>query len=129
MAEGAIRTEPLVSHRLPVSTVGETFGKVFRHGYVAAKLPLIPGHELAGMIERIEGSFPGLSEGARVAAAPNIPCGRCSYCRDGQQTACDSPQTIGFRRGGGFAQLLAALAAAEGKTGMKIFVSPVAAGS
>jgi L-iditol 2-dehydrogenase len=93
--------------RVDTCAVCGTDVKMYRHGYAAAKLPLIPGHELAGRIERIEGSFPGLAVGMRVAVAPNIPCGTCSYCRDGQQTACDSLETIGVHRDGGFAELLA----------------------
>ncbi len=93
--------------RVEACAVCGTDVKMYRHGYAAAKLPLIPGHELAGRIERIEGTFPGLSEGLRVAVAPNIPCGTCSYCRDGQQTACDALQTVGVHRDGGFAELLA----------------------
>ena len=69
--------------------------------------PLVPGHELAATIERIEGSFPGLQEGMRVAVAPNIPCGACYFCQRGEQTACDSLQTIGVHRDGGFAEHLA----------------------
>jgi L-iditol 2-dehydrogenase len=93
--------------RVDACAVCGTDVKMYRHGYAAAKLPLIPGHELAGRIERIEGSFPGFREGMRVAVAPNIPCGVCAYCRDGLQTACDSLVTIGVHRDGGFAELLA----------------------
>jgi L-iditol 2-dehydrogenase len=93
--------------RVDTCAVCGTDVKMYRHGYAAAKLPLIPGHELAGRIERIEGSFTGLTVGMRVAVAPNIPCGTCAHCRDGQQTACDSLQTIGVHRDGGFAELLA----------------------
>ncbi len=93
--------------RVETCAVCGTDVKMYRFGYAAAKLPLIPGHELAGRIERIEGSFPGFSVGQRVAVAPNIPCGICPYCRDGMQTACDSLVTIGVHRDGGFAELLA----------------------
>jgi L-iditol 2-dehydrogenase len=93
--------------RVDTCAVCGTDVKMYRHGYAAARLPIIPGHELAGRIERIEGSFPGLQVGRRVAVAPNIPCGVCRYCRDGMQTACDSLVTIGVHRDGGFAELLA----------------------
>jgi L-iditol 2-dehydrogenase len=90
--------------------------KMFHHGYAAARFPLVPGHELAATIVRLEGSFPGLREGMRVAVAPNIPCGLCHYCRRGEQTACDRLETIGVHRDGGFAEYLAlpAHAVAEG---------------
>jgi L-iditol 2-dehydrogenase len=93
--------------RVETCAVCGTDVKMYRNGYTAAKLPLIPGHELAGRIEMINGDFHGFSVGMRVAVAPNIPCGVCSYCRDGLQTACDSLVTIGVQRDGGFAELMA----------------------
>ncbi len=92
--------------RVETCAVCGTDVKMFHHGYAAAKFPLVPGHELAGTIERIQGTFPGLKEGMRVAVAPNIPCGVCSFCRRGEQTACDSLETIGVHRDGGFAEFL-----------------------
>jgi L-iditol 2-dehydrogenase len=79
---------------------------MFHFGYINAKLPIIPGHELAGTIEELRGSFPGLVKGMRVAIAPNIPCGTCYYCRKGEQTACNKLETIGVHRNGGFAEYL-----------------------
>jgi L-iditol 2-dehydrogenase len=92
--------------RVETCAVCGTDVKMFHHGYAAARLPLVPGHELAATIERIEGSFPGLREGMRVAVAPNIPCGVCHFCRRGEQTACDRLETIGVHRNGGFAEYL-----------------------
>jgi len=80
--------------------------KMYHHGYAGARLPLIPGHELAGRITQMEGDFPRLHVGMRVTVGPNIPCGVCSFCRDGLQTACDSLETIGVHRDGGFAEYL-----------------------
>ena len=42
LASGALRTEPLVSHRLPMSAVGETFGKMFRKEMVYNKIIFKP---------------------------------------------------------------------------------------
>jgi L-iditol 2-dehydrogenase len=97
---------PGILVRIETCAVCGTDVKMYRHGYAAAKLPLVPGHELAGTILRIEGSFPGLAKGTRVAIAPNIPCGTCHFCRCGEQTACDALCTIGVHRDGGFAEYL-----------------------
>jgi L-iditol 2-dehydrogenase len=107
---------PGILVRIETCAVCGTDVKMYHHGYAAAKLPLVPGHELAGTILRIEGSVPGLVEGMRVAIAPNIPCGTCHFCRRGEQTACDALHTIGVHRDGGFAEYLAlpAHAVAEG---------------
>ena len=78
--------------------------KMYKYGYSAAKLPLIPGHELAGTIAQVGEGIQGYREGERVVIAPNIPCGTCFYCERGMQTSCDRLQTIGVHRDGGFAQ-------------------------
>jgi len=81
--------------------------KMYRYGYSAAKLPLIPGHELAGTITEVGENTQGYQEGDRVVVAPNIPCGKCFYCQRGMQTSCEKLQTIGIHRDGGFAQYVA----------------------
>jgi L-iditol 2-dehydrogenase len=93
--------------KVGVCAICGTDVKMYRYGYTAAKIPLVPGHELAGTIVKVLGNFPNLREGMRVAVAPNIPCGVCHYCRRGEQTACDSLETIGVHRDGGFAEYLA----------------------
>jgi L-iditol 2-dehydrogenase len=42
LASGALKTEPLVSHRLPLSAVGETFRKMFRKQMVYNKIIFTP---------------------------------------------------------------------------------------
>ena len=78
--------------------------KMYRFGYSAVKFPVIPGHELAGIVAQTGENTQGYQEGDRVAVAPNIPCGRCLYCQRGMQTSCEKLQTIGIHRDGGFAQ-------------------------
>jgi len=78
--------------------------KMYKYGYSAAKLLLIPGHELAGTIAEVGENIQGYREGERVVVAPNIPCGTCFYCQRGMQTSCDRLQTMGIHRDGGFAQ-------------------------
>lgn len=58
-------------------------------GKTRSALPLVPGHEAAGIVE---GTGPGVSKvkpGDRVALswAPN--CGHCFYCHEGHPTLCD----------------------------------------
>ena len=42
LSSGAIKTEPLVSHRLPMSAVGETFRKMFLKEMVYNKIIFKP---------------------------------------------------------------------------------------
>ncbi|MBZ5532359.1 MAG: zinc-dependent alcohol dehydrogenase family protein [Acidobacteriia bacterium] len=69
------------------------------------KAPVIPGHQIVGVIEgsgSARGKFP---LGARVG----IPwlhktCGTCFYCRADRENLCDAPQFTGYSADGGFAQ-------------------------
>jgi len=68
------------------------------------KLPIIPGHEIVGHIDRIGGNVEALAVGMRVG----IPwlgrtCGYCPYCRSGRENLCDQPLFTGYTRDGGYA--------------------------
>lgn len=68
------------------------------------KLPLIPGHEIVGIVEAAgEGIAP-----SRIGQRVGVPwlghtCGCCSFCRSGEENLCDEPQFTGYTRDGGFA--------------------------
>src|SRR5438477_3791373 len=54
------------------------------------KLPLIPGHEIVGHVEKIGPDVEGFSPNDRVG----IPwlgwtCGQCVYCRSDRENLCD----------------------------------------
>lgn len=56
-------------------------------------MPIIPGHEIMGFIERIgpkASKLWGVKEGDRVAVEPIIPCGHCPDCVQGHYTRCQS---------------------------------------
>lgn len=80
-------------------------------GHFHAKLPLIPGHEIAGVIDQVGPGVSGLAEGQRVALDPVINCGTCWACRRGQRQHCLNFQALGVTRAGGFAQYLVSPAA------------------
>jgi propanol-preferring alcohol dehydrogenase len=67
------------------------------------KLPIIPGHEVVGIVDALgSGAAPAL--GTRVG----IPwlghtCGKCSYCASDRENLCDYPIFTGYTRDGGFA--------------------------
>jgi L-iditol 2-dehydrogenase len=80
--------------------------KVFHHGHKHIVFPRITGHEVSGIIFKIGKNVKGYKEGDRVAVAPAIPCGKCYYCRKGQQTMCDNLKAIGYHYDGGFAEYM-----------------------
>lgn len=73
-------------------------------GHFHANLPLIPGHEIAGVIDQVGSGVTDLSEGQLVALDPVIACGQCWACRRGQRQHCLRFQALGVTRAGGFAQ-------------------------
>jgi alcohol dehydrogenase len=65
-------------------------------------MPIIPGHEIMGFIERIgpvAAKRWGVKEGDRVAIEPIIPCGHCEDCVRGFYTRCQSDLGYGLYQG------------------------------
>lgn len=77
-------------------------------GHFHAKLPLVPGHEIAGVIEQLGPGVTHLQEGQLVALDPVIACNRCWACRRGQRQHCLHFQALGVTQAGGFAQYVVA---------------------
>ena len=72
--------------------------------------PLIPGHEIAAVVEDASVEGTALKVGDRVVVDPVEPCRRCIACRTGQMSACRRLRLLGVDTSGGFAQRLAASA-------------------
>jgi propanol-preferring alcohol dehydrogenase len=71
-----------------------------------ARLPITPGHEVAGIIEAVG---PGVSEeriGERVCLHYLVTCGECSYCRSNIGQFCPDAAMIGKDRDGGYAEYI-----------------------
>jgi propanol-preferring alcohol dehydrogenase len=73
------------------------------------KLPLIPGHQIVGSIIKFGENVTGLNIGDRVG----VPwlggsCGKCNFCRTGQENLCDEAKYTGYQIDGGFAEMTVA---------------------
>lgn len=69
------------------------------------RLPIIPGHQVVGTVDMIGARVRNFREGDRVG----IPwlhwtCGKCVFCRAGQENLCENAQFTGFHQDGGFAE-------------------------
>jgi len=64
------------------------------------KLPFIPGHELAGEVEKVGLEVTGFSQGDHVIAAIDVTCGKCRFCISGRGNLCAFLKRIGFERDG-----------------------------
>jgi len=76
------------------------------------RLPIVPGHEIVGIVDRIGAGVPGVRLGDRLGV-PWLAhtCGHCAYCRLGRENLCDAPLFTGHGRDGGFATHVLAEAA------------------
>ena len=78
--------------------------RTFSHGLYPANLPLIPGHEYAGVVESVGDGVEGFVPGDHVAVDPNILCGVCDFCRRGKVHLCKNLVALGVNIPGGFAE-------------------------
>lgn len=67
-------------------------------------LPVIPGHEIVGVVEAVGEGVTRFQPGTR-AGIPWLhqTCGTCEYCRSGQENLCDNAQFTGYTARGGYA--------------------------
>jgi len=68
------------------------------------KLPLVPGHQIVGVVEELGLGVAGFRPGERVG----VPwlggtCGECDYCLAGRENLCDRALFTGYQTNGGFA--------------------------
>lgn len=71
-------------------------------------LPVVPGHEVAGVVEAAGPGASGFELGDRVLLEPNLVCGRCFYCTSGRYNLCETLEVIGCQTGGGLAEAFVA---------------------
>jgi propanol-preferring alcohol dehydrogenase len=68
--------------------------------------PIVPGHEPAGVVEKVGPKVKNVNVGDRVAIYLGIGCGRCHYCRSGRVILCPHVKIIGFDLEGGHAEYI-----------------------
>ena len=68
------------------------------------KLPLIAGHEFAGIIEETGDKVENLKPGDKVTVDPIIWCGTCAACMEGHYPACTTLKLVGIDLDGGFGE-------------------------
>ena len=73
------------------------------------KSPVIPGHQVVGIVEKTGEGTQRLSKGARVGVAwLHKTDGTCGYCQRGQENLCDAPLFTGYTVNGGYAEWIVA---------------------
>src|SRR5829696_6083704 len=81
------------------------------HGWMGSdpdiKLPHVPGHELAGVVEKVGAKVTNFKAGDRVTVPFVCGCGACQMCISGNQQICDRQFQPGFTAWGAFAEYVA----------------------
>jgi len=116
-------TEPhhleMLALELPQPNYGEVLIKVMACGICGTDIhilegeylggyPVIPGHELSGIVEKVGPAVSRIKVGDRIAVEPNIACDNCTYCLNNQQNFCENWQAIGVTLPGGMAEYVIA---------------------
>ncbi|MEM3700918.1 MAG: zinc-binding dehydrogenase [Candidatus Bathyarchaeia archaeon] len=70
------------------------------------KLPIILGHEIAGIISEVGPHVWTVDKGDRVCVHYVLSCGKCSFCITGKDNLCEHYKMIGKDVDGGFAEFI-----------------------
>ncbi len=75
------------------------------HGkHLTVKYPVIPGHELSGVVVRTGSKVKSFHPGDHVVVDPNITCGHCDYCKEGKENFCENMRSVGINYSGGYGE-------------------------
>ena len=122
-APAAIETNPLeyADVAMPQPKSGEVLVRVRACGVCRTDLhvvegelpprksPVIPGHQVVGLIEKQHENARRFTVGTRVGIAwLHQTDGTCEYCRSGAENLCDNPLFTGYSVDGGYAEYIVA---------------------
>jgi len=78
------------------------------HGVPTFKAPpMIPGHEISGVIEKLGDGVTKWNEDDHVIIPAVLTCGTCEACRRGRENICQNMQMVGNNIDGGYAEYIA----------------------
>ena len=68
-------------------------------------LPVIPGHQIVGIVDQLGPGCRKLKVGQRIGVAwLRYTCGRCAFCAAGRENLCESSRFTGYHEHGGYAE-------------------------
>jgi propanol-preferring alcohol dehydrogenase len=80
-------------------------------GEISSKLPIVPGHQIVGVVEQAGANVGNFRVGDRVGVPwLHHSCGDCEFCRSDRENLCARAQFTGFHVNGGYAEYAGALA-------------------
>jgi propanol-preferring alcohol dehydrogenase len=70
-----------------------------------AKLPIVPGHEIVGVVEQVGDGVAGFAMGDRVGVPwLGYSCDECRFCRERRENLCREARFTGYQLDGGYAE-------------------------
>lgn len=92
--------------RVSVCAICRTDLHIIEGDLPAPKLPLIPGHQVVGIVDRLGDGCTRLRKGQRVGIAwLRGTDGTCKHCRNGRENLCTNSRYTGYHEDGGYAEL------------------------
>ena len=91
--------------RIKIDQIGVCGTDLHIHnGDFGAVFPLIPGHELVGVVDELGEGVDRFTVGEQVTVNPNVFCGHCEYCLSGRLILCANSKGLGSNYPGFFAE-------------------------
>jgi alcohol dehydrogenase, propanol-preferring len=107
----------MVDREIPIALPGEVVVRVRACGVCRTDLhivdgeledgdiPIIPGHEIVGVVEQTSDSVTNLAVGDRVGIPwLGYSCGECEYCVSARENLCPNARFTGYTIDGGYAE-------------------------
>lgn len=71
------------------------------------RLPIVPGHQVVGAVDKVGEGVTAFREGDRAGAVwLHRTCGKCRYCHSGRENLCERAQFTGLHVDGGYAEFM-----------------------
>src|SRR3989338_2101473 len=68
--------------------------------YRIKKAPLVLGHEISGIVEKVGKNVKTFKINDRIMVSHHVPCMKCHYCINGHHTACETLHKTNIEPGG-----------------------------
>ncbi|MGE5482464.1 MAG: zinc-dependent alcohol dehydrogenase [Bacteroidota bacterium] len=73
---------------------------VYHGKHAFTSYPVVQGHEVSGIVEKVGSRVSSLKPGDKVTIRPQVVCGECYACAHGNYHICDDLKVMGFQTTG-----------------------------
>ena len=80
---------------------------VYHGKHALTPYPVVQGHEVSGVVEKLGPGVKGLRTGDSATFQPQVTCGKCYSCTHGAYHICDNLKVMGFQTTGAGSELFA----------------------